>query len=437
MKIPIVLAITAVFSGTAFSQAAGNFETPPDEAPDSSLTASEVSGSGFHIKDPVRNDGLMHRYIVESRFGDFPAYGHAALTARLREVAALQAIANTKDSDVVLKAVGRGAKENVDTVVQVVKNPVGMVFGIPKGISHLFSGYRAEAQETGAKAREAVHPASSGPQASVATRITQESGQLAKQYADRYLGLSAAERRWYAELGVDPYTNNEVLRKSLKRLVKVDAATSLGLRFAPIGIPFAGEARRALDVIYNENPAVLRKRRHGALVGFGLTPEDVKQFENTLLLNPTRQTLLVNDMEALNGVEGRAELLRHAMSVTTEEEIEVFLRSTTLLVRAHSRQPLIRVLAGLRVPAAQRKDGHVMVFGAFDAIYWTPDVAGYAEVLRAAMPADATGREVWIGGMVSSRARAELEHLGWTVHDHAEQALPPSPAVASQSIEGH
>jgi hypothetical protein len=423
MKSSIVLAITAVFSVTVFSQAVGDFETPPDEAPDSSLSAGEVSGSGFHIRNPVRNDGLMHRYIVESRFGDFPAYGHAALTTRLREVAALQAIANTKDSDVVLKAVGRDAKENVDTVVRVVTNPAKTVAGIPKGISHLFSGYRAEAQETDEKASEALHPVGSGPRENVATRVTQESGQLAKQYATRYLGLSAAERRWCAELGVDPYTNNEVLRKALEHMAKIDAATSLGIRFAPLGIPFAGEARRALDAIYNESPAVLRKRRRAALAGFGLTPEEVKQFENTMLLNPTRQTLLVNDMEALNGVEGRAELLRHAMSVTTEEEIEVFLRSATLLVRAHSSQPLARILAGLRVPAAQRRDGHVMVFGAFDAIYWTPDVAGYAAAIRATVPTDATGREVWIGGVVSPRARAELGHLGWTVHDHAEKTL--------------
>jgi hypothetical protein len=388
-----------------------------------------VSGPGFHIKEPVRNDGLMHRYIVESRFGDFPAYGQAALTTRLREVAALQVIANTPDSAVVLKALGRSAKENVDTVVGVVRNPVRTLVGVPKGIGHLLSGYRAEAQETGEKARDVVRATGSGPQANAGSRVAQESAQLARQYAIRYLGLSAAERRWYAELGVDPYTSNEILRNALEHLAKVDATTSLGLRFAPIGIPFAGEARRALDAIYNESPAVLRKRRHTDLAGLGLTPQEVTQFENTLLLNPTRQTLLVNDVEALKGVEGRAELLRHAMSVTTEEEMEVFLRSTTLLIRAHAKQPLTRILAGLRIPAAQRRDGVVLVFGALDAVYWTPDVKGYVAALRAAMPAEVPGYEAWIGGVVSPRARAELERLGWTVHDHTEQALARSPGT--------
>ncbi len=413
MKLPMLLAAIAVFSGAAFSQAAGPFETPPEQPPDASLTASEVSGAGFKIQSPVGSDGLMHHYVVESRFGNFPAYGHAALATRLREVAALQVLANTKDSDVVVRAVGRGVKEDVGTVAQVARNPVKTVFGIPKGIGHLLGGYRAQVQETTRKAG----------QVDAAAHVTQQSVHVAKQYADRYLGLSAAERRWYAQLGVNPYTTNEVLRKAVTHLAKIDAVTSLGMRFAPVGIPFAGEAKRALDAIYNESPAVLRKRRREALAGFGLTPAEVEQFENTLLLDPTRQTLLVNDVQALNGVEGRAELLRHAMSVTTEDEIEVFMQSATLLIRSHARQPLMRILAGPRVPAGQRADGRVVVFGSFDAVYWTQDVAGYAAAVHAQMPASVTGREVWLGGLVSPRARAELERLGWTVHDRAEETL--------------
>jgi len=425
MRIGLILAITAGFSSAAFGQLPGDFETPPDEAPAASLAASEVSGPGFNVQDPVHDDGLMHHYFVESRFGNFPAYGHAALTTRLREVAALQVIANTRGSDVVLRAAERGVKENINTVGQVVTNPVKTVLGIPKGIGHLLGGYRAEAQEAGARASAAIHSPSSAPQAGVTSRVTQESGQLVKQYADRYLGLSAAERRWYADLGVDPYTSNEVLRQAVKHLAKIDAAASLGLRFAPLGIPFAGEARRALDAIYNESPAVLRKRRREALTGFGLTAEEVKQFENTMLLNPTRQTLLVNDVQALAGVADRAELLRHAMLVTSEDEIEVFLHSTQLLVRSNTARPLTRILAGPRIPAALGSDGHLLVFGAFDTVFWTREVAGYTQALLVTLPSAATGREAWIGGSVSPRARTELEHLGWTIHEHAEQTLPP------------
>jgi hypothetical protein len=429
MKPHIILTLIVAISGSAFAAAAGDLEVPPDQSPGALLTAAEVSGDGFHVQDPVHSDGLMPHYVIESSYGEFAAYGHNALVGRLREVAALRTLEKTSDADVVMKSVGRGIHEDVSAFGKVAKNPVGTIVGIPRGISHLLGGYRAEAQEVKQKAGDAVN--GSGPQSSgnVAARTTKQTEALAKQYADRYLGLSAAERRWYEKLGVDPYTNNEVLRRAVTRLSKIDAATSLGMRFAPVGIPFAGEVRRAVDAIYSESPAVLRKRRHDALLAFGLSPEEVKQFENTLLLNPTRQTLLVNAVTALNGVEGRAELLRHAASVTTEDEIGVFLQSTGLLVQAHAHHPVTRILAGLRLPTAQLADGRVAVFGAFDAVYWTDDIAADEKVLREFAAPGAAGLDVWVGGSVSPRALAELQKRGWTVHDHADAAPAVRPGA--------
>lgn len=419
-RLIIPAAVAAVLGAALLSAAAVDFEIPADEPPEASLTPTQIAGESFHIQNPVHSDGLMHHYVVESRFGPFTAYGRDALAVRLREVAALTTIAKTSDTEVVLKSVSRGIEEDARSVVQVALNPVGTVIGIPKGIAHLFSGYKAEAGEIAAQVRQTSKGGDShkkeGGRAAQAEHA-------ARQYADRYLGLSAAERRWYAQLRVDPYTNNEVLRRAVKHLARIDAAASFGVRFAPLGVPFAGEVRRALDAIYNEDPAVLRKRRHEALAGFGLSASEMEGFENALLLTPTRQTLLVDAVQGLEGVEGRAELLRHAAAVTAEDEIEVFLSSTCLLLHFHSRTPVARVLAGLRVPTAQRADGHVMVFGAFDNVHWTEDVAAYEHAIREALPGDAGAREFWLAGAVSPGAHAALTRLGWDIHDRAEVSL--------------
>src|SRR5438270_23123 len=301
MRRPIIPAAGAAMLGAALlSAAAVDFEIPADEPPEASLTPTQIAGESFHVQNPVHSDGLMHHYVVESRFGLFTAYGRDALAVRLREVAALATIAKTSDTEVVLKSVSRGIEEDARSVVQVALNPVGTVIGIPKGIAHLFSGYKAEAGEIAAQVRQTSKGGDShkkeGGRAAQAEHA-------ARQYADRYLGLSAAERRWYAQLRVDPYTNNEVLRRAVKRLARIDAAASFGVRFAPLGVPFAGEVRRALDAIYNEDPAVLRKRRHEALAGFGLSASEMEGFENALLLTPTRQTLLVDAVQGLEGVE--------------------------------------------------------------------------------------------------------------------------------------
>lgn len=162
----------------------------------------------------------------------------------------------------------------------------------------------------------------------------------------------------------------------------------------------------------------------------GLTAEEVTRFEHTPLLTPTRQTVLVNAVEALNGVDGRAELLRHAMTVQSEDETEVFLQSTLLLQRYQAHHPVKRILAGVRIPTAELPDGHIAVFGAFDAVQWTRQVAGYEQSLRAPLPR-AAGLEAWVTGAVSPRAREALTEHGWAVHAHANTELAaPAPAVS-------
>jgi hypothetical protein len=111
------------------------------------------------------------------------------------------------------------------------------------------------------------------------------------------------------------------------------------------------------------------------------------------------------------------------MSVTSEEEVQVFLQSTRLLAGLHRQQPIAKILAGLRLPTAQTGDGRVVVMGAFDAVYWTEDVSGYEAALHAALPAGATGLQLWLSGSISPRARSELTSRGWEVHDNADETL--------------
>ena len=414
MRIRKVL-MMAVLAGS--SAQAIDFETPPEELAAASLPAELAAGPDFHVSEPVLADGLMHHYVAVSAFGDFPAYGRVALAVRVRELAALTQIAKTTNVDVVVKTVTQRVQGDAKTLTQAVGNPVKTVVGIPKGVSHLFSGYKAQATEVSERVQH--HDESDG-NAKAARDVKAD----ATRYAERYLGVSAAERRYYQQLGVDPYTNNGVLRKAVHHLAKVSATVNLGLHFVGIpGVPYLGDVRRAMDAIYNEDPAVLRARQRSTLAGYGLSPAEIRRFENTLLLSPTRQSLLAQFAKSLDGVAGRDELFRHAMSLTSEEEVQVFLQSTDLLVRLHARRPVIRILAGLRLPTARFADGRIAVVGAFDAIYWTEDVATYEAALHALLPAGSSNLELWVSSTLSPRARSELEARGWDVHDHAAQTL--------------
>ena len=397
-----------------------DFEKPPEEPAAASLKAELAAGPDFHVSEPVQSDGLMHHYVLVSRFGDFPAYGRTALGIRVREVIALNRIAKTTDVDVIVKSVTGRVRGDAKTIAQVAGSPVKTVVGIPKGVSHLFNGYKAQATELSQKAQQHGEPGE-------ASHVARDAKADAARYADRYLGVSAAERRYYQQLGVDPYTNNEVLRKAVHHVAKVDAAVNLGMHFVGIpGVPYLGDVKRAMDAIYTEDPAVLRARQRGVLAGYGLSSAEIKRFENTLLLSPTRQSLLAEYAKSLEGVAGRDELFRHAMSLTSEPEAEVFLQSAGLLVRLHAHRPLSRILPGLRLPTAQCADGGMVVVGAFDAVYWTEDVAEYEGALHALLPASSGKPEVWASGSVSPRATSELSARGWDVHDHAAETLAES-----------
>jgi hypothetical protein len=419
MRRPLMLTAAAVLLAASTARAE-EFETPPLEPPAASLPAEMVSGENFRLFDPVQSDGIMRQYVVGSRFGVFRAYGRIALALRLNEVRALTVLSKTSAADVVTGAARQNFENQLKTVGQLAKNPVGTVVGIPKGVAHLFGGYAAQAKELSARAQKT---GGSGGASQVGSAVQADAG----KYTDRYLGISAAERRWYQKLNVDPYTDNDVLRKAVHHLAQVEAATNVGMHFVAVpGIPYVGELQRAMTAIYSEDPAVLRQRRHDTLLGFGLTAAEIDRFESTLLLSPTRQVLLVDAVNALHGVEGRAELIRHALTVTDEAEVQVFIRSCALLVHGHQQEPVARIVPGLRVPTAQLASGRVRVFAAVEAVYYTRDVAGYDRAIRAALPADATGRELWIAGTVSEVARRALQADGWEVRENAE----PLPAAA-------
>jgi hypothetical protein len=80
----------------------------------------------------------------------------------------------------------------------------------------------------------------------------------------------------------------------------------------------------------------------------------------------------------------------------------------------------------LRLPSAQLVDGGIVVLGAFDAVYWTDDVANYETALHALLPSSTGKLELWASGTVSPRASRELSARGWEVHDHAAEALAES-----------
>ncbi len=412
-RLPVIVAAVSLLCGASTTTAA-DFEVPPDQSPTALLPSHIVAGRNFSIVDPVQDDGLMHRYVIDSRFGRFEAYGRSNLEIRVHEIAALTELANTSDIKLVANGVEQGAENQIHTVIGVATNPIGTVAGIPKGIAHLFNGFGAEGEEALAQGRRLVKV--SGDPAS--SQEAAKAADAAKEFAAQYFGLTRAEMRWYKKLGVDPYTDNVVLRNAIRRNARVEATASFGMRFAGLPqLPGIGLMERATDAIYSENPAAVRARARKILSGYGLSSSEIETWQNSKVLSPTRQVLLLAAADALTGVEGRGELFRHALGLTSGDEAEVYLQSVGLLLQAHRAQPLSAILPGVRLPTARRADGQVVVCGAFESVYWTEDVATGETQVRQSLPAGVSTPELWISGSMSERARSELHQRGWELRE--------------------
>jgi hypothetical protein len=406
----------------AIAVAQPGYEAPQWRA-DNVLPPPEQSGALFRVIDPVTTDGLMPHYLLETTFGPMHAYSHAELVDRLREIQALEVATSTSDWDVVADTTKRRVEGTFKTVADAARDPIGLVQGLPRGVINLFRGTAAQARELGREAQKATdRSASKSPSSTAAPQRTEQRAEhAAARYADHYLGLSADERAWYQRLGVDPYNDNEALRRVVHHLAQVEAATSLGLRLASLpSVPYAGDLQHVMDAVYREDPAILRERRRQTLIGYGVTPDEVDRFESTLALSPTRQLRLVTATALLEGVAGRDVFFRQSAQLASADEAEIYVASVEHLSRVHARRPLSQIIASLRMPGALYADGSgAVVVAAVEGVYWTALVDTAERALTAGLPAASPHPELWVTGFVSDEARSQLTHRGWIIRDYA------------------
>jgi len=265
----------------AAAQEPAGFETPPAVFPADILPGALAAGPDFHVVAPVQSDGLMYPFEIDSRFGHFSSYGRAALELRIHEIGALTELDRTSRVEVVSGSVTRGVGSQLETAVTVVTHPAATIIGIPKGIAHLFHGYVGDGRETVASVDRTVTAPADGKGTPTAGDATAKGETAATNYVSRHLGLTTAERHWYEKLGVDPYTDNETLRRAIHRTAKLDAAAGFGMRFVGIpSIPGIGDAREVMEAVYREDPATIRARTHATLVGYGLSVDEIDRWQH-------------------------------------------------------------------------------------------------------------------------------------------------------------
>lgn len=403
--------------------AAAGYETAGPVPAASHLAAGQMAGPEWKVAPEAVNDGVFNNYTVESRFGSFAARGRDAVAVRAKEVAALVELERVSKSDVFKEAVKKSAVGSVKTVASFATRPVETVKAVPQGVSRWMKKTRYQVQETYADAREQVAERREGGEdgeGGEKGEVVEQGKEAARAYALDYLNISRAEREWYAQLGVDPSTDNQVLREVIEDYSRVGGLASFGMRFVGVpGIPGAREMNKAMDLVWKTDPWELRRQNRETLLAAGISEESARDFENQPHVTLTQQTALVGAVVDLAGVAGREHLVTRAVDVESREDGAALVQSVLLLVGEHRDGRTLRaILPGTQAPVGRTADGALIAVAVAESVLWTEDVAaavrGFAEVYS---DQSATSRDLYTTGRVSERFEAETTALGWTVHD--------------------
>src|SRR5262245_57464998 len=139
--------------------AQSSFETPPV------LPASELAppyllqGPTFTVDPQVPIQGMLGYFTIRADLGTFEAHGLEMLRIRVGELHAIAQIEHMSKSDVFLQAAANAVARPVESLSNLLQNPVETVQAMPGGLDRFFDRVKLGAQSL-AGAATAPEPSS-------------------------------------------------------------------------------------------------------------------------------------------------------------------------------------------------------------------------------------------------------------------------------------
>jgi len=373
--------LAAAAPAGAEDEAPAAFESPPVLHAQDLAPASLLDGPGFHVEDAVPTDGVLARFTIRSDVGVFEAWGVETLAVRIAEQNALRALDRATATPAFAKVVTGAAARAWDAPT--LKPSATDAVGSANGVERFFGSLDPTSLERRAKA-------------------TLEHEQEVRSLARR--------------LGIDPYTTHPALAAKLDDFAWISYAgggTREGLLPSATperqAVPGSGTARA---LVYDTPRADLAAKNVQRMRAMGATEEGARAVEWAPALSLSVQTALVEALGRLPQAQHRADVLALAATLETPDQALFLARAIGILADRNEQEAVLDLLVHDLVVARQ-EGGQLVVAVPADTLAWTPTLAAVARREELAAPQ----RAFWISGRATSRARTELEALGWDVHD--------------------
>jgi hypothetical protein len=404
----VIFFLTIVFfAGGVFSAAYSENVNPPMmlEAKNV-LPQNLLEGSNYIINKEVQNDGLVNTYHLTTSYGPLTVESTAELMIKIAELNAMNAMTQMDTEKIFGDSVLEGLKAPIRGVAALVKEPVETSKDIIKGTGRFFSNI----------GRSIV---SDDPYQDNTFKVA--------------VGYDAIKRAYAYELGIDVYSENELLISMLGRVSQASAAGGLAPRVAMAAInldavkvlSLSGTSDSMRKMVRDNPPGALQKINKEKLAEMGVPGSLVDAFLNNYVYNPQETTFLVGHLADLDGVKGRDGFVATANLASDHSVARLYRIKTEMMAGYHMNvNPVQSIASAAGTSYLRKNDGTAIVLLPLDYIYPTVDVAAKLAKIDSMLKKDGvTGKELWITGRVDEAARPMFKDSGWQVVENAYERI--------------
>jgi len=406
-------AVLIAVSLSVASAVAASWEKPKTFEAGDVLTAAEKKGEHHEVGDKVPTEGFYYAFELQTDFGELKPVGLDLLRKRIQETKALEALNEVSKTGVFLKAAGRSLESTGKGVVTVVKDPEGTAKGIGGGLKRL-------GHNLGRKSKRVAEDITAGDDNKEETSTAEKT----ENVANAAFGVNKSARIWAQKLQVDPYSRNPILQKALIDIAQIDAAGGVATKVV-VPIPTVVSTTSTVGgLVWGQDPEAVRKSNEAGLEALGVSEEVAGRFIRNDNFTLTDQTRFVSALAAVKA-KGLADYVDAARGAETAREALFFTSSAEMLKRQHGESPVSAVLTDSRALVGL-SGGRAVALLPLDYLAWTESVAESAAEIaeRAKKELGAKGLQMQLTGQVSTRARKELQGLGWALKEKASAGGP-------------
>lgn len=379
---------------------AAAYEIPPNLSASNLLTPELISGKYHTVDEEVVNDGFMNQYLIKSKFGVIRASSTAELKERIREIFVIAEMDKVEKSDTFIASAKEGGKDVFEGIANIITKPVDSITSAVSGVGSMF-------KRTGA--------ALFGD-----SRSDQEDNRL-----KNLIGFSKTKREYAADYGVDVYSSNTILQDHLNTMAwagytgGLGATLTVGAVTGP-AITFTGGTRLLGEIFRTKSPDDLRIMNREILKTIGVSVDVIDLFMANTNFSPSQQTLFVDALKRIKGVQSLNLFVKLAVHSQDESEAKFRTRQAQMYAAYHHKiAPITDFISMGDVVIAKTRENQLVVNAPVDYMVWTKEIAN----LTKGAANSAQGQQKWIqkvlliDGTMTAQARNSLNAQGWKVKE--------------------